>query len=214
MDDPDMQNKYASKLIYACICVSLLVFTVSVEAREFFRYRNVSGNLVLSHTIPNDMVRFGYDIVDEYGNLVKRVEPQLSDDEYQAKLHKEKMVEACEEAVDRVNKLYQVEADIGYAEQAGLESIDQSVVNIRARLSVMTTQREEFELEAAQLDVSGRSIPKALLDNIERAKSQEKNLRDEIDKRFSEREDLKSNNAYDRQVFALENCEDGAPPPS
>ena len=207
-----MQNKYSSKLIHAWVCVCLTVFTAGVEARELFRYRNESGNLVLSHTIPNERVKLGYEIVDEYGNLVKRVEPQLSDEAYQAKLHSEKMVEECEKVVDRVSKLYQIEADIGYAEQAGLDSIDQSVGNIRARLAVMTTQRGEFELQAAQLDVSGRSIPKVLLENIERAQTQEQNLYDEIEKRFSEKDEMRSNNAYDRLVFALENCDNGLPP--
>ena len=74
-------------LLGFCLC-----FSVSADARELFRYKNENGSLVLSHTIPNERVKDGYDIVDEYGNLVRRVEPQLSEAAYKEKLRKEKMV--------------------------------------------------------------------------------------------------------------------------
>ena len=61
--------------------------------------------------------------------------------------------------LDRVRKLYQFETDIDYAEQQGLESIDQAIANIRANLNVATTQRQEFEAQAAQMDIAGRRIP-------------------------------------------------------
>ena len=111
-----------------------------------------------------------------------------------------------------MRKLYQVEADIDYTEEQGLESIDQSIANQRAKLVVMTSQRADFESEAAQLDISGQAIPNVLLDNIQRAKAQEKNLQDEIEKRFAQKLELGKTNAYDRLVFALENCEAGLPP--
>jgi hypothetical protein len=192
--------------------MGLLIVSLSVEARDLFRYRDENGNLVLSHTIPNEMVKRGYDIVDEYGRLQNRVEPQLSEAAYQEKLRREKRVVDCEKALDRVRKLYQVEADIDYTEEQGLESIDQSIANQRAKLVVMTSQRADFESEAAQLDIAGQAIPNVLLDNIQRAKAQEKNLQDEIEKRFAQKLELRETNAYDRLVFALQNCEAGLPP--
>lgn len=211
-----MQANAPTKIIHAWLCVSLLGFCLSfslnVEARELFRYKNDNGSLVLSHTIPNDRVRLGYDIVDEYGNLVRRVAPQLSDEAYKEKLRKEQMVADCTKTLDRVQKLYQVDADITYAEQSGLESIDQSIVNTRAKLGIMVTQRQEFEVRAAQLDVSGRAIPNVLLDNIDRAKAQEQNLIEEVQKRLGDKVDLGKTIEFDRLVFRLETCDNGLPP--
>ena len=205
----------ASEKTRAWIMVSLLgfclCFSVSADARELFRYKNENGSLVLSHTIPNERVKDGYDIVDEYGNLVRRVEPQLSEAAYKEKLRKEKMVADCTKMQDRVRKLYQIEADIAYAEQTGLESIDNSILNTRAKLGVMTSQRAEFEVEAAKLDVSGRAIPKVLVDNIGRAKIQEQNLSDEVDKRLSDKVELKKMIEFDRLVFGLDTCDEGLP---
>ena len=213
----DMHTNAPSKS-RAWIMVSLLgfclCFSATADARELFRYKNENGSLVLSHTIPNERVKAGYDIVDEYGNLVRRVAPQLSEAAYREKLHKEKMVADCTKMQDRVRKLYQVEADIAYAERTGLESIDNSILNTRAKLGVMATQREEFEVQAAQLDVSGQVIPKVLLDNIDRAKAQEQNLSDEVDKRLADKVDLSETIEFDRLVFGLDTCDEGLPPRS
>ena len=76
---------------------------------------------------------------------------------------------------------------------------------------VATNQRQGFESQAAQLDIAGQSIPTMLLDNISRAKSQERNLTYEVEKRIGEKEALKSTHAYELLVFQLENCDGGLP---
>ena len=194
------------------VALLLVLVGTSAYAANLFRFKDENGRLVLSHTIPSERVKYGYDIVDSYGTLIQRVEPQLSEQAYQAKLEHEKAVRQCEKMRDRVRKLYQFESDIDYAEEQGLESIDQAIANIRANLNVATTQRQEFEARAAQMDIAGRNIPNMLLDNIERAKLQEKTFTAEIEKRFGDKLTLRKTHAYDRQVFMLENCESGLPP--
>jgi len=196
--------------VLGLLSAAMLVAATSAYA-NLFRYRDANGVLVISHTIPNDRVRYGYEIVDNYGAVIEAIPPQLSENEYKAKLAREQAIADCEKALDRVHKLYQNESDIDYAEQQGLASMDQSIANIRANLNVATSQREEFEARAAQLDVSGRTIPTALLDNIERAKVQERNLKDEADKRQREKQALMKTHAFDREVFALRNCTNGLP---
>ena len=192
------------------LCGVLLLCAFSAQA-ALFRYKDETGSLVLSATIPAERVRYGYDMVDNYGNLLERIEPQLSDAAYAAKLARDAMIKNCEKVLDRVRKLYQFETDIDYAEKQGLASIDQSISNIRANLTVVTSQRQEFETQAAQIDIAGESIPNVLLDSIDRAKIQEQNLIDEIDKRFGEKLKLRDTHTSDRAVFALKNCEDGLP---
>ena len=193
------------------LCASLILGAASAHAVQMIRYKDDNGNVVLSTTIPADRVKYGYDIVDRYGTLIERIPPQLSPEAYQAKLERERRVRECEKIQNRVRKLYQFESDIDYAEQKGLKSIDQSIANIRANLQVASTQREEFESTAAQLDIAGQPIPNALLDNIARAKSQEQNLTSEIEKRFGEKLELRKTHAYDRMVFGMDSCENGLP---
>jgi predicted metalloendopeptidase len=200
------------KWVTRIVC-GMLVVTASLQVHaDLFRYRDENGQLVLSHTIPNDRVKAGYEIVDEYGVLIKRVEPQLSEAAYREKLRREAAFKECLKTMERVRKLYQTEADIDYALNKGLESIDQSINNIKANLSVTSNQRQEFEEQAGQLDIQGRDIPNALLDNIERAKSQERTFNEEIEKRYAEKLRLRKSNEFDRKVFALDNCDNGLPP--
>ncbi|MCR9261704.1 MAG: hypothetical protein NXH95_18450 [Pseudomonadaceae bacterium] len=202
-----MFNLTASK-----IAAIVLVLAVSFSASaDFFRFKDETGALVLSTTIPADRVRYGYDLVDAHGNLIQRVDPQLSDEAYQRKLEREARIRECEKTLDRVRKLYQAEEDIDYAEVQGLESIDEAIANVRANLAVVRGQREELEGQAAQIDIGGGTIPNSLLDQIQRAKAQEKTLSDEVEMRFGEKLQLRNMFAFDHKVFALRSCENGLP---
>ena len=148
--------------------------------------------------------------------LIERVEPQMSDAEYEAKLQREKAQRECERAVIRARRLYQSQEDIDYAEQQAMQSLETRLTNTRANLAVVHNQRKDFESTAAQFDVAGKSIPKVLLDNIDRAAAQARNLEREIELRDQERIKLKDEFAYDRVVLALDmkQCANGLPPRS
>ena len=193
-------------------CVVLLL--VSVSAHSYFRYVDENGKLVLSQTIPNERVRYGYDVLDQNGNLIERVEPQLTEAQYQRKLELEAAQQECLMKLDRTHKLYQSPGDIDYAEGQALKSLENRVSNTRANLTMAQNQLLEFESTAAQLDLAGKVIPDALLDNIARAKFQVDNLEQEITRRSAERGTLVNAYAFDRVVFGLEekDCADGLPP--
>lgn len=190
----------------------LLVASLDASAARFFRYTDENGRLVMSHTIPNDRVKFGYEIVDENARLIKTVEPQLSEADYRAKLAREAAEEACESAVSRVHNLYRSVADIDYAEQQALDSIDTQIANNKANLTHIRNQRIELEEQAAQLDISGRAISAALLDNIESAKSQEENLEEQIENRYGEKLKVRKSYNFDRSVLDVSSCDGGLSP--
>lgn len=189
----------------------LSALAAPVYAAKLFRYVDENGVTVLSHTIANDRVQYGYDIVDGHSNLIERVPAQLSEEAYQLSLAQKSAHQQCLKMLQRVQNLYQTEADIDRALAKGLSSIDLNIQNIRANLQAIEAQREDFEAAAAQLDVQGKRIPNSLLDNIERAKGQENNFVEEIKKRLADKRQLRETNAYDRLVFVKGNCKDNLP---
>lgn len=198
--------------IALCITVGLaLALPSAVHAAKLFRYMDERGNLVISYTIPNDRVKYGYEVVDETGRLLERVERQLTDEEYANKLHREKIQKECSIALRRVQTMYQGQADIDAAEEQALISIDTRIANAKANLGHVQNQKSELETQAAQLDIQGKSLSNELLDNIQRATSQERNLLEEIELRFAEKIEAREEFAYDRVVFELEDCERGLP---
>lgn len=199
------------RMLTAVLSIGLVLGTISAEAARFFRYQDDAGKLVLSHTIPNDRVRYGYEIVDEHGRLIQKVAPQLSDEDYKAKLRYEAAKSECVEELGRIKRLYQAQVDIDNAEDQALASIDTRISNAKAQLQLVSTQKKELETQAAQLDIAGKTISSMLLDNIARAKSQERNLESEIELRYQEKLDLRVEFNYHRRVFALPNCEKGLP---
>lgn len=195
--------------------MSLLAVTLfgslDASAARFFRYTDDNGQLVMSHTIPNDRVKFGYEIVDENARLIQKIEPQLSEQAHQAKVALENAQKECSDAVRRVNSLYRSIQDIDYAEEQALESIDTLIANNKANLTHIRNQRTELEALAAQQDISGRAISNVLLDNIESAKSQESNLEEQIERRYAEKLQIRKSYGFDRDVLVVESCETGLP---
>jgi len=169
------------------LLTATLLLPVTSEAARLFRYTDERGNLVMSYTIPNDRVKYGYEVVNESGQLIEKVDRQLTDAEYSAKMAREEMLKTCSIALRRVQTMYQGLADVDSAEVQALESIDTRIANAKANLGHVQNQKGELEGQAAQLDIQGRSIPNELLDNIARANAQEKNLLAEIDLRFAEK---------------------------
>ncbi|MEQ9450298.1 MAG: hypothetical protein RJQ07_01825 [Pseudomonadales bacterium] len=195
------------------IFVMLLAVTAPAEAARFFRYIDDSGKLVLSHTIPNDRVKFGYEIVDENARVISRVAPQLSEKEYQRQLAEKAAIAECESAVARARSLYRSIDDIDYAETQALNSIETQINNLKVNLVNLKNQRQDLEEEAAQLDIAGNAIPNNLLDNIQSAKTQEQNLEEQIESRYAEKLEERLAYKFDRQVFVLKSCAKGLPKP-
>ncbi len=200
----------AHRFVAAILTVlALLLTSIDAWGARFFRYKDDTGRLVISHTIPNDRVKFGYEIVDENARLIQTIDPQLSEAEYQAKLAREEAQQECEEAVDRVHSLYRSVPDIDYAEAQALDSIEKLIANNKANLTHIRSQRTELEAQAAQLDIAGKAISNLLLDNIASARAQEDNLLEQIDKRNEEKLQVRSSYAFDRSVFGVSSCDSG-----
>lgn len=200
------------KLIGAMlVCCGLLLTSLNSHAARFFRFEDENGVLVMSHAIPNDRVKYGYQIVDEHGRVLDTIEPQLSEEAYQRKLEMEAAFKECQQALTRVRNLFQSESDIDYAEEQALESIDTQIGNTKANLSHVRNQREELEAQAAQQDLSGQKISAVLLDNIESAKRQERNLEEQIEKWYEDKLRVRSDYEFDRRVFELKDCDNGLP---
>ena len=199
----------AKKIFVTTIGLVIWAASFSVEAARFFRYEDENGRLVMSHTIPNDRVPYGYEIVDETARVIQTVDPQLSEIEYQKKVARERATTECRNLVDRVHNLYQSLDDIDYAEKQALESLDTQINNNKANLIHVRNQRTELESQAAQLDIAGRPISPMLLDNIESARTQERNLEEQVEQRYAQKLKVRKAYDFDRAIFHVTECDDG-----
>ncbi len=184
-----------------------LFFTSQAQAQFLYRWINENGTKEYSHAISNDMVSLGYDVLDgQTMQLIRIVEPQLSEQEYAAKLELEREVAECRRALRRVMTLYQSLEDIDQAELQMLKSMDSRIANAQANLALAENQKLELEREAANKDRAGELLQSAFINNIARVDVQIDTQRREIAKRTRDKQQAKLDFTEDRQVFDKRFC--------
>lgn len=184
-----------------------LFFTSQAQAQFLYRWINENGTKEYSHAISNDMVSLGYDVLDgQTMQLIRIVEPQLSEQEYAAKLEREREVAECRRALRRVTTLYQSLEDIDQAELQMLKSMDSRIANAQANLALAENQKLELEREAANKDRAGELLQSAFINNIARVDVQIDTQRREIAKRTRDKQQAKLDFTEDRLVFDKRFC--------
>ncbi|MEM1230301.1 MAG: hypothetical protein AAGI15_07185 [Pseudomonadota bacterium] len=204
----------APRALLAPLLLSVLLGPLSISAAhagQLYRFKSAEGGTVLSSSIPNERVAFGYDVIDSNsGRVLRKVAPQLTPEEAAIKAEHERRVSVCEVALRRVRNMYESPADIDNAETKALQSLETRVVNAQANLTHIRNQRTNLEEQAARLERNGTGINPALMGNLERAGNQIANLEQEIEQRKVEREETLEGYALDRTIFAFDNCEAAA----
>ncbi|NIP14334.1 MAG: hypothetical protein GWM88_06240 [Pseudomonadales bacterium] len=176
-------------------------------ANRLYRFLDADGQVAISHSIPSDRVKFGYEVVDAgSGRVIEVVEAQKSPEEI-ARLEREAAArKECEDALDRVYSVYQSEIDIENAEAQTLESLEQRIANAEFNLERAQRQKEGFEATAARLERSGKALDESLISNIERSQVQVDSLETEIVQRRQEQEAAKQRFTRDRVLFRQQSC--------
>lgn len=190
----------------ALLALLLLGLSQPVSAGTLYRYINEKGYQEIGYSIPTHLVANGYDVIDESGRLVRRVAPQLSEEEYAAKLEREKKLEACEKALARVNRRYENLADIDEAEQLFEQKLDESLSNLQANLEHSKTTLITQQASAANLERSGKVIPKQMLNSIQQTEAQIQAFTAKIE--LEERSRFEKADSFDaeRRIFMQGNC--------
>lgn len=185
-------------------------FVLPVDAAgQLYRYRNAEGHAEISHSIPPSRAPLGYEVLDAYSmRVVEVVEPQKSPEEI-ARLERETQArDACQDALDRVNRRYQSELDVSAARDQAVRSILTRIENAKVNLAQVQNQRRELEAEAARQERSGNALDVGLRNNIERANQQAKNLQEEIAQRHAEHEATEARFTDELKLFLQGTCED------
>lgn len=206
-DRPGMQA--ARRVIpLAGLALLLLTAVTSTAATVMYRFENADGTPVYSYTLPAEQARYGYQRIDpQTGRVLETVAPQLPPHELAEKLRREQALTACRDELERIYNLYGAEADIDRALATALESLETRIGQLQANLRQAQREQQRLRAQAADVERAGREIPRRLLDNLERSRSQIENLKGEITQRESEQ--VQARARYTRE---LERYRDGTCP--
>ncbi|HDZ37623.1 MAG TPA: DUF4124 domain-containing protein [Marinobacter sp.] len=152
-------------------------------AAGMYRYTDEAGQVVISNTIPQPATKRGYDILNSSGRVVEIIPPAPTEDEIAAR-EAEKQHQA-ELAVQR-GKDAQLLKRFSHPDQAiramhrKLDELRGLIQLKRGNISVISSQLDNEQSRAADMERTGQKIPDATLDKIHRLESQIRDIEKEI----------------------------------
>lgn len=164
-------------LLYLGLCAGT-VFSAQQGSttQKMYRYKNKDGVVVIKDHLPPDVASKGYDIVDIYGNLIRRVPPAKTPEQIRKEKELAKLAEIerkkIEEQLRRDNELLRQYTTVRDLERARDNMIKAVMVDMdirRANIQRIRRDLEKMQSKAADFERRGVPVPKALQDNIERA---------------------------------------------
>ena len=200
-----------TRSLQTTVLLALLLFTTSLQAGQLYRYINEKGYQEIGYTIPSHLVPNGYDVIDESGRLIRRVAPQLSEDEYADKLERERILDACEKALARVKRLYESLADIDAAEKLYERNATQSMQNDQVNMEIAETELKRLQEAAARYERTGKPVPENELTQITRRETEIRTLFSQIEARRKELPVKASEFDEDRRLFTEGSCDTEQP---
>lgn len=198
----DHLRRLAAPALLAC------AIAMPADAATLYRYINDKGYQEIGYSVPTHLVPNGYDVIDESGRLVRRVAAQLSEEDYAAKLERERKLEACEKAVARVHRRYETLEDIDDAEVQFEAQLEESLQNAHANLEYNQTELQKLQDRAANYEREGKIIPKLDLEGIEQVRTTIDNLNAQIETRELSRGTKATEFDEERRVFQLAGCDE------
>ena len=134
---------------------------------------NEDGVVVLSNSIPPELVSHGYDVVRGDGTLVRVVPRELTPAEVAQHDHQAAQDKAAAEAGavragrdDDLMKLYASPLDVEEARDRKILSIETVVATTKANLERLKIQKRHLEEQAASQEREGATLSADLLQNL------------------------------------------------
>lgn len=170
-----------------------------------FKWRDAQGNLHYSDSVPSEAVKFGYDIVNPQGLVVKHVERAKTDAEIAAakmdaaKAAAERRVEEQHARDDeQLLSNYPQEDDLRYAQKQQREMLDQQVKAADASLRNQEQSLADLLDRAAEAERTGKELPAEQVSQLARMRKQVDDQRMAVAQRESERD--KASSHFEEEV--------------
>jgi hypothetical protein len=167
------------------------------SAHNRYKWTDSDGNLHYSDALPPEAVKYGYEIVNAQGVVIKHVDrPKTADERKAAKAELAKAQAAKEDADTRLRSdqqllaAYPTEEDLKRAQHQQSEMLDQNLNS--AGISLQSQEKSLAELlgHAAELESTGKEVPSQLAKRIATSRKQVEDQRAYIARKETERTDV------------------------
>lgn len=201
--------KRRSILDRTLLFVLLSTFSLSVMAVQFYRYKNESGNLVLTQTLPAAYADKGYDILNEKGRIIKTIAPALTPEQIakrDAKIEQERLAQIEKEKQDAIDEelkqLYSQPNDAVRVLNRRALDIEGVIKIKRTKIKSLESQILEEESRAAQRQRKGFTVGDEALIKLASLKKEIENSEADIKELYNELDRVVTE--FDQKIKRLE----------
>lgn len=196
----------------AIVLLAFMVATTQAAARYSYRYTTPDGDVVITDSLPPGQARFGYEVLDaETGQVVERVPPQLSDEEFERERKRQEALQKCERELQRLRGRYSSLEDIAAARDRDLRLLDEERQNRRYDLARARSELDRLQQRAAADERAGRSVSRQTRQSIASLEARIAELEIQIEQQDDERARVLERYERETQRFRDGTCDDPGP---
>ena len=163
------------------------------QGAEQTRYRWVDdqGHKHLSDEVPADAARFGYDVLNSYGRVIRHVDGAKTPEELAAAKAQAKIAQEAREqrrADEQLLVTYPTEKDLVQSQQTQLDMTEQRIESTRINMKSQLESLAGLLDQAGQQQQQGKPVPPYLQQQIDKQREVIRGQREWIDKTTTELE--------------------------
>lgn len=152
-----------------------MLFTVSALAGpNLYRYRNHEGVVVVGYQVPADLVKGGYEVLNDEGMVVRVVPRELTEEELKQKDIQDQLAAAAAAEQERLRQWdetlllrYSTVADIEAARNRALGDLQIRVSILKGNRRSLKQKVENLQAQAADMERRGMTVDVERLRGIE-----------------------------------------------
>lgn len=164
----------------------------------FYRYIDSRGVTVMDRQVPAEYSGKGYEVLNQRGRVIQVVPPAPSADEMREAQAAAQAAKAQSDADAQLVHLYSSVADVDRARTRKLAEIDALISVAQGNIQGLSTQQGALQGQAADQERAGRQVSQSLIDQMNDVRDQQENLKGDIQRYRSARQQAETSFAQDR----------------
>lgn len=155
-----------TKYLFISLLICLITAASSVSAAQFYRWVDSQGNVFIQNYIPPEYVKGGYEIIDDAGNILKKVAPEISLEERRANEAAQVSAEMQRARDQELLKAYRSPSDVDRTMSTWLSRMDMEIRVKENRIRVKENEFNTLQARAADQERAGQTVDPELLSKM------------------------------------------------
>ncbi len=186
-----------SRLLVCSLAIACATAATAVGAgtgRNQYKWRDAAGALHYSDALPAEAAKYGYEVVNAQGVVVRRIErAKTAEEQAAAKAELAKVQTQREEAATQARtdvqmlSAYPTESDLKRSQQQKLDLLDQQTESSRISLRSLEQALADQLAHAAEVERTGKALPELQAKQIAETRKQIDGQRAALARREGER---------------------------